>query len=647
MASIVVLSISIVLQFAAAVLALYLIRTTGVVRAWLLLAMAVLVMAIRRFFLLVSLLTGSMGTPPNLVSESLGLVISALMLAGIACFYPVFRQFRESTEELHSSQRRLSTLLSNMPGMAYRCENDPAWTMDFVSDGCYALLGYRPEDLVHNRLVSYEEVIHPDHRRLVHQQVASALERREPFRMVYRIHTAAGDEKWVWEQGIGVRDGAGNIEAIEGFITDITERRQAEEVLQQARHELEQRVEARTAELAQANDQLVREIGERRQAVQALRESELRFRNLVETTSDWIWEMDQSGRYTYASPRVADLLGYPSEEILGKTPWDLMSVRESDRVRPVLEQAFGEHEPFARIEYISRHRDGRRIVVESSGVPFFDADSSFRGYRGVDRDITKPKENEAKLQEAMARLEQSNRDLQQFAYSASHDLQEPLRMMSSYLRALDSTAGEKLDESGRTFVALSLDSARRMQQLIGDLLAFARVGSRRTAFEAVNTASLVDRVVADLGGMLQANAAEVAQEGLPCVNGDATLLGQLFQNLISNAIKFHDARPPRVHVSARRENGHWLFAIRDNGIGIPPASLERVFVIFERLHTEEEYPGTGIGLAICKRVVEHHGGRIWAESTPGEGTTFYFTLPSKDGHDENGNGGSAHGDPPR
>lgn len=526
MTIIVVLALSIGVQLTAAVLALRLIRTTRNVRAWLLVATAVLLMAVRRIWTLAVLVAGGSGAQASLGSEIIALLISALMLGGIVFFYPLFRQFRDSEAALRASQRRMATLLSNLPGMAYRCANDESWTMEFVSDGSRHLLGYAPDELVGNRMVSYNRVIDADHRRLVHQTVEQALKRRDPFRMVYRIRTASNDEKWVWEQGVGIYDDAGNVVAIEGFITDITERCQAEEVLQQARRELEQRVDARTAELAVANEQLQQEIAERRQAEDALRASERQLRALTD------------------------------------------------------------------------------------------------------------------------RLEQSNRDLQQFAYSASHDLQEPLRMMTSYLRALSSSAGDQLDDRANTFVELALDSARRMQQLIGDLLAFARVGSRRAALEPVDAGALVDRVVADLGGMLEASGGKVTHDPLPCILGDATLLGQLFQNLISNALKFHEHRPPRVHVSARREDGHWRFSVRDNGIGISSEHLQRIFVIFERLHSEEEYPGTGIGLAICKRVVEHHGGRIWADSTPGEGTTFFFTLPSREVDDEHGNGGTPDGDPP-
>ena len=239
-------------------------------------------------------------------------------------------------------------------------------------------------------------------------------------------------------------------------------------------------------------------------------------------------------------------------------------------------------------------------------------------------------ELEQRVQERTTELARSNHDLEQFAYVASHDLQEPLRMVSSYTQLLAKRYRGKLDADADEFIAYAVEGATRMQTLINDLLAYSRVGMRGKPFERAPTADVLGQALADLQVALQEQAALVTHDDLPVVVGDASQLVQLFQNLIGNAIKFRGAAPPRVHVSARDAGREWVFSVRDNGIGFSPQFGERIFVIFQRLHTKAEYPGTGIGLAICKKIVERHGGRIWVESQPGEGATFYFTLPKRE-----------------
>lgn len=203
-------------------------------------------------------------------------------------------------------------------------------------------------------------------------------------------------------------------------------------------------------------------------------------------------------------------------------------------------------------------------------------------------------------------------------------------MVASYTQLLARRYGDKLDDDAREFIDFAVDGARRMQALINDLLAYSRVGTRGAEFAPTDCNAVVDQVVADLGAAIEDERAVVTRGDLPTVLADATQLQQLLQNLIANAIKFHGERPPRVAVTAERRASEWLFSVRDNGIGIDPEYADRIFVIFQRLHSRAEYPGTGIGLAICKKIVERHGGRIWMESTPGEGTTFCFTLPMRE-----------------
>ncbi|HEX7765262.1 MAG TPA: ATP-binding protein, partial [Nitrospira sp.] len=231
------------------------------------------------------------------------------------------------------------------------------------------------------------------------------------------------------------------------------------------------------------------------------------------------------------------------------------------------------------------------------------------------------------LEESNAELARSNADLQQFAYVASHDLQEPLRMIASYTQLLARRYKGKLDSDADDFIGYAVDGANRMQKLINDLLAYSRVTTQGKVFEQVDCNQILEDVLSNLRIAIEENRAVVTHDALPVVTADGGQLGQLFQNLIGNAIKFHGKEPPRVHVSVELRNNEWQFSVLDNGIGVDPQYAERIFVIFQRLHNREEYPGTGIGLAVCKKIVERHGGRIWMQSPIGRGSIFYFTLP--------------------
>jgi len=230
------------------------------------------------------------------------------------------------------------------------------------------------------------------------------------------------------------------------------------------------------------------------------------------------------------------------------------------------------------------------------------------------------------LKRAADELARSNRELEQFAYVASHDLQEPLRVVTGYLQLIQRRYQDKIDSDADQFIHYAVDGAARMQQLITDLLDYSRVGTQGRPFAPTSVEAVLDKVLVNLQMIVRDTDAAVTRDPLPTVLADETQLIQLFQNLIGNGIKFRSGRRPEIHVSARQEEGRWLLSVRDNGIGIDPQYWEQIFVIFQRLHTRQKYSGTGIGLAICKRIVERHGGRIWLESRPGEGSTFCFTI---------------------
>ncbi|MBI3853131.1 MAG: HAMP domain-containing protein [Verrucomicrobia bacterium] len=238
-------------------------------------------------------------------------------------------------------------------------------------------------------------------------------------------------------------------------------------------------------------------------------------------------------------------------------------------------------------------------------------------------------ELEQRVRKRTAQLELANQELEQFAYVASHDLQEPLRMVSSYTQLLEQRYHDQLDDDAREFIAYAVDGATRMQRLISDLLELSRVGTRGKPLSPVDVHEVLGTVRVNLSPAIETAGAVVTNGELPTVMADATQLGQLLQNLISNAIKFHGAGRPHVHVRAVESAAEWVFSVHDDGIGMAPEYFKRIFIIFQRLHSKAEYPGTGIGLAICQRIVERHGGRIWVESELGKGSIFYFTIPKQ------------------
>lgn len=243
--------------------------------------------------------------------------------------------------------------------------------------------------------------------------------------------------------------------------------------------------------------------------------------------------------------------------------------------------------------------------------------------------ITERKEAEIELQRLLSELERSNKELEQFAYIASHDLQEPLRMVVSYLQLLERRYKGKLDCNADEFIGYAVDGAVRMQRMINDLLAYSRIGTKEKNIEPVDTNKVLSEVLTGLKLHIEETKASITADPLPVVTANATELAQVFQNLISNAIKFRGDKPPEIHIRAEQNEHAWRFSVKDNGIGFAPEYADKIFALFKRLHSAAQYPGSGIGLTICKKIIERHNGRIWVESEPGKGATFFFTIPIK------------------
>jgi two-component system sensor kinase FixL len=380
---------------------------------------------------------------------------------------------------------------------------------------------------------------------------------------------------------------------------------------------------------------IVRDITERRRAEEALRESEGRLRAIFETAVEAIITIDESGTVTSFNPAATRIFGYDPGEVIGRNVNILMP-----------EPYRGEHDGYMRNytstgvkkiigigrEVIGLRKDGTQFPMDLAVSETVLADR--RIFTGIVRDITERKRSEAELAKQAEDLARSNVELERFAYVASHDLQEPMRTVRSFGQLLQRRCAAQLSGDASEYLQFITDGVARMQTLINDLLTYSRVTSQGGAFAPADCNHILQMVIDNLRASIEASGAEVTAGPLPTVVGDATQLGQVFQNLIVNAIKFRDDPPPRVRVSAAERPGEWVFSVTDNGIGIAPDYFERIFIIFQRLHTIEEYGGTGIGLAVCKKIVERHGGRIWVESKVGEGSTFYFSVPKREGPHE-------------
>ncbi len=367
---------------------------------------------------------------------------------------------------------------------------------------------------------------------------------------------------------------------------------------------------------------------ERRIAQQALEKSQKLYEGLFESAGDSLIITDNKGRIVRANGEAERTFGYERGELAGLSVENLIPYRF--RQRHQLHRAHYHAQPRTRpmgagLDLWARRKDGTEFPVDILlGVNRIDDEVMTLS---VIRDITASKRAQQALTDRAQELARSNSDLESFAYVASHDLQEPLRMVSSYTQLLGERYRGKLDSEADEFIGYAVDGATRMQALIQDLLNYSRVARKAVQMEAVDCTVVLARALNNLEVAVRESGAEVSTGGLPVVKGDASQLAQLFQNLIGNAIKFRGPEQPAVRISAEL-NGDWTFCVRDNGIGMDPRQQERIFGMFQRLHTRQEYPGTGIGLAVCKRVVERHGGRIWVESEAGKGSSFFFTLPA-------------------
>ena len=353
-----------------------------------------------------------------------------------------------------------------------------------------------------------------------------------------------------------------------------------------------------------------------------------RYRGLLEAAPDAMVVVDGRGEIVLLNVQAEVRFGYSRDELVGQPVTNIIPTGFAERIiaddlrsaKEALEQQIG-----TGIELVARRKDGSEFPIEIMLSPLESAEGIL--VTAAIRDITARKAAEENLLRMVDELNRSNEELGQFAYIASHDLQEPLRMVASYTQLLSQRYKGRLDADADDFIGFAVDGASRMQRLIEDLLSYSRVGTTGAVLRPTSSEEALRHALVNLRGAIEESGAVVTHDPLPTVLADEVQLVQLFQNLIGNGMKFHGPQVPRLHISATSTgDGMWDFAVTDNGLGIDPQYFDRIFGMFQRLHTREEFAGTGIGLAICKKIVERHGGRIWVESGPGEGSTFRFTL---------------------
>jgi PAS domain S-box-containing protein len=503
----------------------------------------------------------------------LGSLIGVLSLAGAVLLLNrnVLRR-RQSEKTLESTEEKFRQMAENINEVFWMSSADLSEVL-YISPVYQQIWGRTCESLYTNPN-SFLEAIHPEDRERVIANLQQNI--KTEFDIEYRIIWPDGTVRWIWDRSVPIYNQVGEVYRRAGIAQDISDRKQAEQ--------------------------------------------KIRFQSrLLDAVEQAVIATDLEGNIIYWNHYAEVLYGWSAAEVMGRLVVDVVPAASTKEQAAKLMSRLQVGESWSG-EFLVQRRDGTTFPAMVFDSPIYNEQGSLIGIVGVSVDITERKRAEEELQ-------RSNAELQQFAYVASHDLQEPLRMVSSYTQLLAECYQGQLDAQADKFIAFATEGATRMQQLLEDLLDYSRVSRRPQPFEPINCTTILKDVLTDLAVTMQESSAVVTADSLPTVLGDRTQLRQLLQNLISNAIKFRREEPPLVHIRAEPQEDFWLFTVRDNGIGIDPQFAERIFVLFQRLHSRQEYPGTGIGLAICKKIVERHAGRIWVESHLGEGSTFYFTLP--------------------
>jgi len=521
---------------------------------------------------------------------------AAIALLAAIAFYPLVPRtlklkgaadYDKVNKQLHDSEKHLEVLLSGIKDYAIFML-DPLGTVVTWNEGAQRIKGYKAEEIIGKNFSCF---FRP--------------EDRENGRPTWELNMAREMGRYE-EEGLRVRkDGS-------QFWADII-----------------------ITSLYNQSGQLTgfakvtRDITEKKEAIQVLEEQAA----LFDLFNDAIIVRDLDGTIRYWNGGAQKMYGYTEKECINQKTHELLKTEFPTTLAELEEDVLAKGHWNGELTHY--RKDGGRITVESRQALKTDPQDHSVSIVEINTDITARKEAEQK-QSMLAEMERVNIELERFAAVASHDLQEPLRAIAGCLQILEKTYKGRLDSNADELIQFAIDGAQRMRNLINDLLSLSRVDREEMTFSTTDVPEVIERVKTDLATAIKESNATITYNKLPALSANKTLLTQLFQNLISNAIKFRGDRPPQIHIDASRQNGQWLFSVSDNGIGFEQTYADRIFQPFKRLHSKDKYPGTGIGLPICKRIIERHGGKIWAESHPGKGTVFNFTI-SEMARSKNGN----------
>ena len=496
-------------------------------------------------------------------------------------------------------------LAESLPQLVWTCEGDGP--CDYLSPQWVAYTGIPEGEQLGS---SWLEQLHPEDSAAVQIEWRQAAAVGGAFDVEFRIRRHDGEYRWFKTRATPLRTADGRVIKWFGSNTDIQELRDAQDELQRLNEDLERRIEARAEEV--------------RAAHWALQENEALLREFVKHAPAAIAMLDHEMRYLQASDRWLQDYGLEGN-IIGRSHYEVFSHIPAGRREVHRRVLAGQIEKCE--EEAFQRQDGKAEWVQWEARPWHRSNGEIGGVMFFTQIITTRKELEIELRQGRIDLERSNRELEQFAYAASHDLQEPLRAVAGCGQMLKQRYAPQLDGNAGELITHMVEGASRMQALILDLLAFSRVGAQSPAFVVTESGEALSRALLRLAVARAESLAEVTMRELPAVRGDLEQLTQLFQNIVGNALKYRRNERVNVYVSAECTGASWEFCVADDGIGIESEYYDKIFVLFQRLHTRREYPGTGIGLAICKKIVERHGGRIWVESEFGKGSRFLFTLP--------------------
>ncbi|ADZ09998.1 PAS/PAC sensor signal transduction histidine kinase [Methanobacterium lacus] len=519
-------------------------------------------------------------------------------------------ELRVAQLKLEDSKHKYFDLYNYAP-VGYFTLNKDGIILDVNLAGAL-LLGVERLNLQKSAFIQY---IDPACRNEFHHHIMNVKKQRKDQTANIKL-LKMNDPFYAHLETVKVLDNEGNLIEFRMSVFDINELKTTEEALKQIKHNLELKVEERTQELKSANEYN---------------------RSLIEASLDPLVTIGPDGKITDVNSSTEKFTGCTRNELIGSDFSDYFT--EPEKAREGYQQVFKEGYVLDYpLEIKNKNRHTTPVLYNATVyknkfnevIGVFAAARDITGIKKAERKLIKYQDTlEKKVNERTKALKQSNKELKEFAYVASHDLKEPLRMITTFLQLLERRYKDKLDNEANDFIRFAVEGSKRMDNMINDLLEYSRIGNQEREFEYLQSEKLLDTVLMNLKSSITDTNAIITHDPLPLIFANEQLMIQLFQNIISNSIKYHGEKNPEIHISTDNANDEYIFIIKDNGIGMNQNHLKKIFTIFQRLHTREEYEGTGIGLAIVQKIVQKHRGKIWVESELGKGTTFYFTIPNK------------------